>query len=218
MNMLKIRSKSDHAGFTLVELMITLLISMIVVGSIYTAFISQQHTYIVQDQVSEMQQNLRAGLMLMSMDIRMAGYDGNDTGNYGFTTATSSKCVFTADVNDDGGTAGSGETFTYELYTPAGAGMTALRRIAGQAPIAENIQAIEFYYTLADGTRTTSPANTDQIRAVTVSILACAGQRDRKFTNTMTYTTASGATWGPYSDHYRRRLLITTVNCRNMGL
>ena len=239
MKVIKNFSNRASAGFTLVELMITLAIAGIIVSAIYSAYTAQQRTYLAQEQVAEMQQNLRAGLILMARDIRMAGYDKEHTGNYGITTATNSKLVFAADLNDDGGAAGSGEIFTYELYTPGGAGMTALRRIAGQASIADDIQAIEFRYLdaigadLANASGTVSSGSLSDIRSVQISILARAGDPDRKFTNTMVYCPASNplnpatgqctnpapaAIWGPYNDNYRRRLLITTVNCRNMGL
>lgn len=223
--MRKIKGVKNHciAGFTLIELMITLVISSLIIASIYAAYTTQQRTYTTQERVVEMQQNLCAGMLLMTGDIRMAGYDAQQTGKYKFTTATGTKLVFSADLNGDGGNPGAGETMTYELYTPAGASLTALRRIAGQPAVAENIQAVEFQYLDGNGNVLPLPlisqANRDKIRSVQISILARAGMPDRKFTNTMTYTTASGATWGPYiNDNYRRRLLIQTVNCRNMGL
>ena len=225
------RHKQYNHGFTLVELMITLLISMIVVGSIYTAFISQQHTYIVQDQVAEMQQNIRAALMMITREIRMAGYDPTGDANAGITVATNSQFGFTQDIDEDGNVTSS-ETITFKLNGDAdgdgvvdGGGVSTMGRRTGAGvyqPIAENIQAIEFYYTLVDGIQTTSPSNLNDIRSVQISILARAGQPDRKFINSMTYNSASGGVmWAPtpgVDDHYRRRLLITTVNCRNMGL
>ncbi len=229
MRVLHIKSDRAAAGFTLLELLLTLAISGIISASIYSAFIAQQRTYLAQDQVAEMQQNLRAGLMMMTRDVRMAGYDPDETNNYGVTSAASSKFVFTADLNDDGGAPGSGETLTYELYT-TGAGISAVRRIAGQSEIAENIEAIEFIYLDSSGTDLGDPTSTPpgtvpagaqaDIRSIQVSILARAGKPDRKFTNTITYTPASGVAnnWGPYNDNFRRRLLITTVKCRNMGL
>ncbi|MGD9662582.1 MAG: hypothetical protein AB7U63_15045 [Porticoccaceae bacterium] len=49
-----------------------------------------------------------------------------------------------------------------------------------------------------------------------ISLLARADRPDTQFTNTETYTTASGAVWGPYNDNFRRRFQIITVQCRNM--
>ena len=85
----------------------------------------------------------------------------------------------------------------------------------GYQDIAENIQALEFRYLDANGAVTAAIGN---IRSVQISILARAGQPDRNFNNTMTYTAASGANWGPYNDNFRRRLLITNVQLRNAEL
>lgn len=208
-------------GFTLVELLIAMAVSGIIMTGIYSAFKTQQDSYLAQEQVAEMQQNIRAGLYIMIRDIRMAGYDPSATDNYGVVSATNSKFVFTADMNDDGGTPGGldPETFTYELYTVSG--KTSLRRIAGQSAIAENIEKLEFYYTFADGTQTVTPtaAQLSDIRSVQISILAKARRPDRNYTNNQTYTSASGVDWTPATaDHFRRRFQTMTVKCRNMGL
>jgi type IV pilus assembly protein PilW len=63
------------SGFTLVELMMAMVVSMLIMGAIYIAFSSQQRTQIAQDNVAEMQQNIRAALVILSMDLRMAGYN-----------------------------------------------------------------------------------------------------------------------------------------------
>ncbi len=208
-------------GFTLIELMLAMLISGIVIGSIYTAFRSQQRSYLAQEQVSEMQQNIRAGVGLMVSEIRMAGYDPKQTGNYGINDALTDNDTlqFTADTNDDGGNPGSGESFLYELYDSSGDGNSnSLRRTPGGAAVANNIEELEFHYTMDDSSQTPTPVDCDDIRAVEVSILARAGKSDLTFSNTATYTTASNTIWGPYNDNYRRRFHTTTVECRNMGL
>ena len=209
-------------GFTLVELLIVLAISGIIMTGIYSAFKSQQDSYLAQEQVAEMQQNIRAGLYAMVSDIRMVGFDPLSTGNYGVVSATKDKFVFTADMNNDGGVPGGvdPETFTYELYN-SGTGGTSLRRIAGQSAVAENIEQLEFYYKLEDGTRTLAPATAQlqNIRSVEISILAIARHPDRNYANTQTYASLSTVDWTPTaSDQFRRRFQTMTVKCRNMGL
>lgn len=240
----------DSKGFTLVEIMMALAISGIIVAAIYAAYMSQQRTYLAQEQVAEMQQNIRAGIDMLSREIRMAGYDPTGGAGAGITTASAGQISFTKDDNDnagnqnsDGDTGDTDENLDFGFSAAAGndanrdglpdnanngvPNVLSLGRqtggLGGYQIIAENIQAIEFRYLDADGAVTPTLAD---IRSVQISILARAGQPDRNFTNTATYTPASGVAWdlngitagNAANDNFRRRLLITTVQCRNMGL
>ena len=83
-------------GLTLIELLIALAISAILIAAIYRTFIGQQKSYTVQEQVSDMQQNVRVAINKMMREIRMAGFGsisdvlalpdvGNGRGVNGFT-------------------------------------------------------------------------------------------------------------------------------------
>jgi prepilin-type N-terminal cleavage/methylation domain-containing protein len=96
---LKKESILNKKGVTLIELLVVLVISAIVIGSIYKVFIAQTKAYTVQDQVAEVQQDVRGAMEIMVRDIRMAGYQadppivnplGNNTitVNYAGTTVT----------------------------------------------------------------------------------------------------------------------------------
>lgn len=223
-------------GFTLVEIMITIAVSGILMAGVYTVFISQQNSYLAQEQVAEMQQNIRSAVDLMTRDIRMAGFDPYSSANTGIVTATAGRFGFTFDENQDGLLAAN-EAMTYGFSAafdadfdgvvdagtaPLGSNIGTATGVGGGGfqPIAEEFQAIEFNYVLFNGTVTTSP-NTNQlpqIRSVEISILARARQLDRNFNDVGTYTTASGAVWGPFNDQFRRRFQIITVQLRNMGM
>ena len=47
------------------------------IGGIYRVFISQTKAYTVQDQVAEIQQDVRGAMEIMVRDIRMAGFQTN---------------------------------------------------------------------------------------------------------------------------------------------
>jgi len=68
-------------GFTLVELMVAMAISLVVMGAIFLTFKSQQDSYIIQDQITATQQNLRAAMYILTRDIQMAGYYTNFDGD-----------------------------------------------------------------------------------------------------------------------------------------
>ena len=223
--------KSNKKGFTLVELLVAMAISGIVAGAIFTAFLSQQKSYLIQDQVTEMQQNLRAGMDLVVREIRMAAYDPHGDSGTEVIEAAGNTFTFTLVADDDDydndndtiiDEIGELKTIQYDLYDAYSDGDNDIGRQVGglKRAVAENIEEIEFYYTLVDGTNATAPAtaNYSKIRSVQIAILARAEHEDSKFSNSKNYTTPSGGQWGPYYDGFRRRLLSTTVKCRNMGL
>ena len=209
----------NHQGFTLVELMITLVMAGIIVAAIYSAYIIQQKTYYTQGQVADMQQNNRAGLEVMTSEIQMATYDpSSHKAGASITTANATTFAFTSDLDGNGDVLGTDENVTYGIT-----GTELMRTPLAGAPqaIAEGIAAIEFYYFLDDGvtqTLTPTPAQLSKIQTVQVTLLAVASQKDIKYTNSTTYYTGSGAPWGPFGDNFRRRLLTATVNLRNHGL
>ena len=61
-------------GFTLVELLIASAVLLLVMVYVTQAFTVQQKTYVVVDQVTEAQQNLRAVADLIERDVRRGGY------------------------------------------------------------------------------------------------------------------------------------------------
>lgn len=96
------RSFQMPNGFTVIELMITMVMAGIIVAALYAAYNVQNKSYLNQGQVVEMQQNLRAAMEFMSKEIRMAGYDLTGSAGAEISTATVSRFSFTADLDDNG--------------------------------------------------------------------------------------------------------------------
>ena len=161
-------SKSSHSGFTLVELLISIMASLIILAGIYSVFQSQQVAFSNQEQINEMNQNIRAVLDLMAREVRLAGYKAPTAAFNGIATAQPGTVRLLADINQDGSILGDTEdvTYVYDVDT------LRICRNGVSLPIAENITDLTFAYTLADGTTTGSPGSLDTIRKVRISITA----------------------------------------------
>ncbi len=100
----KIKIVKKESGFTLLELLIAMFLTVIVSTAIYMAYNSQHKSYTVQEQVSAMQQNLRAAMYFMQKDIRMAGCDPKKNASGGgaagaeIVTANVGEIEFTMDI------------------------------------------------------------------------------------------------------------------------
>lgn len=219
-----------NKGFTLIELMVTLAISTLVITIVFWIYEQQQRVQVSQESVVDMQQNMRAAVYLLGQEIRMAGYDPTNDASATITAATATQISFSQDITDDPGTANDGDgdvndpnesiTINFNLATNT---LTRQSTAAGvPQPLIQNVEGIEFRYTLEDGGITLVPAanQLEDIRTVDISILVRSTTQENGFVNNFLYTPASGVAnnWGPFGDNIRRRLLITTIQCRNMGI
>ncbi|MEW6188013.1 MAG: prepilin-type N-terminal cleavage/methylation domain-containing protein [Thermodesulfobacteriota bacterium] len=71
-----------QTGFTLVELLVAIATGALLVSAIYSLFIMQNHSYANQNNVADMQQNVRIAMSVLSSDLRMAGYGFSINGTY----------------------------------------------------------------------------------------------------------------------------------------
>lgn len=129
-------------GFTLVELLISLVLVSLITIILFTVFRGQQRGFQAQTEVSQMQQTIRAAMEVLTRDLHNLGVDSTDSGLYGFSLATpptATQLFFTADLNEDGGAPITNdpdgalgplrnETFNYSLFNCDAA-----------APVAEQI-------------------------------------------------------------------------------
>ncbi len=71
---LKPEIHNSQYGFSIVELMIAILITVLVMAGVYTTFVVQQRSFTSQDQVSETQGSSKIAFDMIVNDIRNAGY------------------------------------------------------------------------------------------------------------------------------------------------
>ncbi len=148
-------TQNNSNGFTIIELIIALCISSFVMAAIYMTFQSQHRSFIVQDQVSAMQQNLRSALYIMQQDIWMAGYDPTSAAitntNAAIYNAGTNSISFRMDITGGAGipdgvtTPGTDEEITCAICDGDGDGdIDDLCR--NGALLAQNIEAVGFAY------------------------------------------------------------------------
>lgn len=274
--------RMNKRGLTLIELLIVLVISSILIAGIYRTFIGQQHTYTVQEQVVDMQQNVRMAINQMVREIRMAGLGGQDETKWGadgmhgvyknvvtpadggqsitvvgafqemtfLTTNAESGVTTKIEVDDASGFNTGGLQYLcingtesariknivgneIELFEPLKEnhfvnepifrvlaitysledfeGKRSLMRndnITGAQPLAENIELLQFTYTLADGTVFVGtvpggPSEIRKIRMVQVTIRARTDRNDPEL--------------GGGGDGFRRRTLTSNIQLRNLS-
>ncbi len=204
-------------GFSIMELLVAMVIAGVVMAAIYYTYYSQQKSYVAQEQVAGMQQNLRAAMLYMEREIRMAGCDPTGFANAGITTATANSVSFTEDTrgaaegsDPDGDTDDPDEVITYSL---AGTDLSRNGNL-----IAEEIDALDFVYLDRDGGVT---ASISQIRSVQITVVARTGREDPGYINTIAYYNQLDLVnpiLPAQNDGFRRRLLTTNIKCRNLGL
>ncbi|OGP92948.1 MAG: hypothetical protein A2156_10365 [Deltaproteobacteria bacterium RBG_16_48_10] len=281
--MMKKRILKETKGLSLIELLVALGVSSILMAGLYRTYIGQQRAYTVEDQVVDMQQNVRVSVGQMMREVRMAGYGGNILtafGNVnGFTniitpvyhannvgTNDDSITIIIAeqvsklnqnaaknssdlDLNNPGSIFNTGTkkylclngANNYSVQSISGNTVTLATSLAedhfqnepvflvkaityklqwdqadptmpvlvedehtggGSQVIAENIERLQFHYTLSDGSVTDTPADPKTIQMISVDITARTKMPDPQLPG----------------DGYRRRPLSSSVKVINLSL
>lgn len=183
----RLGSSLSDKGFTLVEILVAIAISGIVMAGIYSAYYSQQKSYVVQEEVAEAQQNLRAAMYFMEREIRMAGCDPSGSADAAIITAGANSMQFSEDIGDGAGGSSNGaidveyENITY-FREDGKLKRSTIDESTGDPKvhtIAEDIQELSFSYLDADGNPT---AIIGDIRSVVISMAAGTGTNQRTMT------------------------------------
>ena len=188
--MKKKREEIHTQGFTIIELMLAIAIAGIVMASFYSVYISQQSSYVRQEKVASMHQNIRSAMYYMGREIRMAGLDPTGQAGAGIVKNDPDLIQFTEDIQGqdkedppDGVIGPTEENITFSLTDNDGDGDMDLVREAGYGKrlIAENIKSLLFDY--LDGTGTPT-ATLSAIRFVQITLKAVSdkGSSDRTIT------------------------------------
>ena len=201
--------RSDSEGFSLVELLISMLVGLVVLGAAYSVFTIQNKTLSNQEEIVAMQQNVRIGMDMMIREIGMAGYDPTHvnccncpTPTYVFygVTVNNSQLQIKADLDRSGDiNTGNQENI---IYTFDATNHQITRNTGGGAQsFIENVQSFTFEYLPEAGN--TATANSAAVRRIRITITGRTAKPDPA------YTSNSG---------YRTYTLTSIVTPRNLAL
>ena len=208
--MFNARHHRAHAGFTLVELLVSLLLTSIILGAVYSVYRMQSHTLKIQENRLDAQEYARSVLDLMVREIRNAGYNpngavsgtalgtncaGGAVGAPGVVTATATTFRFTSDFQ--GTTAGSvpngtcnnaDEDITYAFDTTCSGGgsLGNITRNGSSNPLTEcNVTSFDIRYFKQDGTELSRPVtgatNLSSIQRVQITLTVQSKNPDSQF-------------------------------------
>ena len=91
-------SLSDKSGYTLVELLVTMVVATVLMAGVYGAYRMHSRSRITQERVVDMIQSARFGIAVMEREIRMAAYDPEGTSGASIVTAEAGELIFTCDL------------------------------------------------------------------------------------------------------------------------
>jgi type IV pilus assembly protein PilW len=159
--------ENNERGFTIIELVVGLAISLILLGVAVKIFLVQQRAYSVQEQLSEMQQNIRSAMDMIVRETKMAGFDPADLGFVGIGNNSGATSIqILADINGEDGVLGDDEDITYSYDA---ADLQIERNGAGN-PIAENITGFTVLYFYATGPPDIGTSTPNLIRQIDITI------------------------------------------------
>ena len=130
-------------GFSLVELLVAMAITGVVMAAVFKIYTTQQDSYVLQEQVAEMQQNGRTAKYVMTREIRMVGYDPTGSNKFGLVSAGGNSIRFSMDIEVENGELDPfGEVITYSVSS----GNLERNAGSGNEIAVENIEAVGFAY------------------------------------------------------------------------
>ncbi|WP_027371583.1 PilW family protein [Desulfovermiculus halophilus] len=164
-----------RGGFTIVELLVTLVISGIVLGAVYNVFISNNKIYIKQNKLVKIEQRLRAAMSLLTHDIRMAGYGSEQNDTVGINKNASSEHKVMLSFFDEQENATM--SYSYYVYDSETYGDNALGRKKNNAtvqPLMPNVRSFDIQYCNPENGCEGIAKNLDNISYVTIYLASYA--------------------------------------------
>jgi type II secretory pathway component PulJ len=184
-----------QTGFTLVDILVGLAMASVLMVAMVSLFTTLGRSYTTQNVAADVQEVTRAGVELMTQNIRMAGVNPGGTAGIGIVSAAATQIQFTSDLNLNDDIDGTYEQISYYLQ-----GDQLMQQLftGNPMPLVANVTRLSFeYWDENDDPITDLVGDLDKIRTVIIS---------------MTVQEPAGR------GQPVRRTYTARVRCRNLGL
>ncbi len=184
---------TSREGFTLVEMVVALALSLVTVGAVYSLYVSELRAQNVREDMLEMQQQARVVIDVVGRELLMAGFDPRGVNNdvdlsndFLGITYDPGRLIIKADLNGNGLIADANEsiTFVYDIKTYT------LRRNTGggNQPFGENIESFLVEYFDQKGNPTVDSTSIQQVK---ITVTARTEKPDTQFSKNSGYRTVT---------------------------
>ena len=190
---LNARHHRAHAGFTLAELLVSMLLSSIIMGAVYSVYRMQSHTMKIQEKRLDAQDYARSVLDMMVREIRNAGYfpvgacTTSPVNTNGIITADSQTFRFVYDSNAANGCADADEN-TECRFDSSGCtnGLGDIKRKTtnpanDQAITDCNVTSFSLTYYAKDSTTPLSPVVLANVQRISITLTVQSKNPDSQF-------------------------------------
>lgn len=212
-------------GFTLVELLVTLVLSTVAAAGIYQIYVAFSSSYDLQDQMNEMNQNVRIAIDKMVGEIRMAGYNPTKTGTVGtdfgiITDSTATSLHIKMDLDGNGVFTGSAEDIIFAKSAQDELTRDDVNAGAGSnKALVDNLNALNFVYLDRNDTVVNPVTNPASVQRIQIAVVIRTTNPDYTYTNNRTYYNQNDDTiYTASGDNFRRKVLYGEVAPPNMRL
>ena len=219
---------TNEKGFTLIEMLVTVVISGIVGLMLVRIFEVNSQVFSGEQKVMNMHANARQGIHEMAKNIRILGYDPELAGSaiFGITAADGTSITFTADTFDEDGVLDANETYSYQQVSATvscpttcieslvlgGGGVTrVIARDISASPAPDNNPAFCLQYTYEDGTQSSADCS-DVVNLPDDAVASLAFAEIRKITITVTARTEQAHN---LTKQFKYETVNSTVMLRN---
>ena len=164
--------KNNERGFTILELLVGLTVSILLLGAAVKLLVLQQEVFNEEEEVTEMEQNIRVAMDIIVREAKMAGYNPSGAAFDGIEyDATRSQLEIRKDLDGDGNPGDPADADEHVIYQ-YDAGDSEIDRADQNTgvtqPIAENIYQLDVGFLDEDGNTTNISGN---IHSVWVRII-----------------------------------------------